>query len=136
MLCKGHAQVGWEAVRKARALVVGLAHSLESKEDVRSKMCKHPGCKTRAFFSLPGQRAMLCKVHALGGMEAVRKTNAPEVGLAHSLESMEDVRSKMCKHPGCKTRASFSLPGQRAMLCKVHALEGMKAVRKTNALEV
>ena len=113
---------------KMHAIMVGQEHSLEGMEGVRSKWCKHPGCKILASYSQPGQPAMLCKMHALAGMEAVRKARAQEleVGLALSLESMEDVRNKTCKHLGCKTRASYSRPGQPAMLCRVHALVGME----------
>eukprot|EP00903_Cladosiphon_okamuranus_P010433 g9869.t1 len=73
-------------------------HAENGMIHVRGKLCRHPGCTTRANFGVPESRR-------------------PEFCSRHAKDGMIDVCNTRCSHTGCTTQT-------KAELCARHASEG------------
>ena len=124
-------------------------HALPDMIDVKSKKCKHEGCKKIPVFNYEGEsKGEYCKEHALPGMIDVKSKKCKHEGCnkqpvfnyegedkreyckEHALPGMIDVKNKRCKHEGCKKIPSFNYEGEdKGKYCKEHALPGMIDVK-------
>lgn len=74
--------------------------------DVKSKMCMHPGCTTRASFGVRGTRNL-------------------EFCARHAAEGMVDVVSKRCATTGCRKRTFYAVGDtKKGKFCRRHAQTG------------
>lgn len=115
-------------------------HKEENMIDVRSLRCKHEGCDNRPNFSFKGKPPQYCSKHKLIGMCNYRTckhngcTTFPcynysgeTSGLfcaSHKLDGMINIRTKTCKHSGCKKSPSFGTTTPQ--YCKTHATTEMR----------
>jgi len=82
------------------------ADKLKKMVDVRKPRCAHTGCVKKPVFNVPGEtRGLYCRGHAD--------------------DSMVDVLSRRCAHPGgCDKQPAYNLPGEKSVLyCRAHAPE-------------
>jgi hypothetical protein len=106
-------------------------------------LCKHEGCRKKAYYGTEKTRAFKCGEHRTEGLKNVlskrcqhhgcdkHPSYGKEKGVAthckkHGMEvKFVDVISNFCKVTGCDTRASFGLEGERASFCMKHQLDNM-----------
>jgi len=110
-----------------------------------SKICIHPGCKTRSTYNSDGEtKALYCSAHKIPGMVNVNDKPCIHPGcitrpnynaegetkrlycFAHKMPGMVDVKNKTCLHPDCKTQPTFNVVSEnKPLYCFAHKLDGM-----------
>lgn len=122
-------------------------HAKPGMVDVCSRLCAHPGCRTRPSYGEPGKTPEFCSGHAKEGMTIIRGWTCSKQGCRrppthgkvgnskaafceeHAPEGMVMVvefRTRGCIHPGCTKRSSFGAKDSgKAEFCATHAREGL-----------